>query len=259
MDFTDFGVATSRAELLGPDVDFTTTPSAQRNVDGSTHPSISATRVRARKCATSSPAGEAGVGKATPRDSRDGRNSREMLESAGADYLEAEGLQSAGLALAGDKSTHLSADLRALACALIRKHVEIDANGCWIWQRRRNRAGYGETRFLGGRYSSHRLSYVAHKGAIPAGLALDHLCRVTACCNPDHLEAVTCRENVLRGIGLAAVRSKQTHCIHGHEFTRENTAVRLDGRRNCKACARDRHSARYQRELAAREAARHAR
>lgn len=30
----------------------------------------------------------------------------------------------------------------------------------------------------------------------------------------------------------------RTHCLHGHEFTPENTYVRKDGHRQCKACAR---------------------
>jgi hypothetical protein len=33
---------------------------------------------------------------------------------------------------------------------------------------------------------------------------------------------------------------KKTHCIHGHAFTPENTYVDPDGRRNCRACKRER-------------------
>jgi hypothetical protein len=68
-------------------------------------------------------------------------------------------------------------------------------------------------------------------------LKLDHLCRNPACVRPDHLEAVTARENTLRGIGPTAVNALKTHCVHGHEFTPENT--RMKGiRRVCRECQR---------------------
>ena len=49
------------------------------------------------------------------------------------------------------------------------------------------------------RVYAHRASYELAKGPIPDGMHLDHLCRVTCCINPDHLEPVTNRENARRG------------------------------------------------------------
>jgi len=46
---------------------------------------------------------------------------------------------------------------------------------------------------------AHRLSWVLSRGEIPEGLTLDHLCRNRACINPDHLEVVSTRINILRG------------------------------------------------------------
>jgi hypothetical protein len=46
---------------------------------------------------------------------------------------------------------------------------------------------------------------------------------------------VTNRENILRGVGLPAISAARTHCIHGHEYTAENTIVERD-RRRCRVC-----------------------
>lgn len=48
-------------------------------------------------------------------------------------------------------------------------------------------------------YAAHRLAYTLTKGPIPDGLEIDHICNVKACVNPAHLEAVSHRENIVRG------------------------------------------------------------
>lgn len=75
----------------------------------------------------------------------------------------------------------------------------VDDAGCWIWQRSMDRKGYGQIRVEGRLIYSHRYMYERHVGPIHEGLELDHLCRVPACCNPQHLEPVTHAENVRRG------------------------------------------------------------
>ncbi len=84
--------------------------------------------------------------------------------------------------------------------ALVRRRVEIDDAGCWLWVGKVNRGGYGVTSVAGKTRSAHRVSYEWHVGPIPIGLDLDHLCRVRRCVNPDHLEPVTRRENINRGL-----------------------------------------------------------
>lgn len=73
-------------------------------------------------------------------------------------------------------------------------------SGCWIWVAAVDGKGYGLVRQPG--YKSmrpaHRVAYELAHGEIPAGLHIDHLCRQKKCVNPQHLDAVTNRTNVLR-------------------------------------------------------------
>lgn len=124
---------------------------------------------------------------------------------------------------------------------------------CVEWEGGKDRDGYGQiSATVRGRRTTlraHRVSYEKHIGPIPVGLTLDHLCRNRGCVNPKHLEPVTNRENVLRGQGPAAVNARRTHCVHGHEFTPENTYTYVNesyphGRRVCRTCIFDRVRAR---------------
>lgn len=110
--------------------------------------------------------------------------------------------------------------------------------GCWLWHRRLTRNGYGEISHgkLRTNALAHRLSYQLHKGPIPEGLDLDHLCRVRHCVNPSHLEPVSRRVNTLRGINPPAKNAMKTHCSKGHPFDLFNTLYRYNGRRYCRTC-----------------------
>jgi hypothetical protein len=116
---------------------------------------------------------------------------------------------------------------------------------CWIWTGYIKPEGYGEVHRGGRKMYAHRLSYETFVGPIPEGLQLDHLCRNRACISPLHLEPVTSRENTMRGENWSAKKARQTHCINGHEFTPENTSIRRNGSRRCRACDAIRCRKRY--------------
>jgi HNH endonuclease len=88
---------------------------------------------------------------------------------------------------------------------------------------------------------AHRVVYETLVGPIPDGLVIDHLCRNPRCVRPDHMEPVTNQVNVLRGIGITALRKQKTHCPAGHAYSLENTRYSKEGKRNCRTCARDRY------------------
>ncbi len=120
-----------------------------------------------------------------------------------------------------------------------------DLTGCWEWVGGKQGDGYG-TYWDGSRVSSaHRVAYRFFVGEVAKGLELDHTCRVRACVNPAHLEAVTHQENVRRSPTVGRWRKSLTHCKHGHEFTEENTYrdPRRPSRRACKTCHRVRQQA----------------
>jgi len=113
--------------------------------------------------------------------------------------------------------------------------IEVNGNGCWTWMGARTAAGYGEANMNGHVVLIHRIVYERIRGAIPWHTELDHLCRNRACCNPYHLEAVSHRENILRGQSPPALLARKTHCQAGHEFTPEAT-ITVNGNRECREC-----------------------
>jgi hypothetical protein len=123
-------------------------------------------------------------------------------------------------------------------------------SGCWVWAGRQTVKGYGTISFFSSPYRAHRVAYELLVGPIPDGLVIDHLCRNRLCVNPDHLEPVTIKENVMRGVGLTARLASATHCVNGHEFTPENTGINA-GHRFCRECNRANSRARRAKDRAA--------
>lgn len=116
---------------------------------------------------------------------------------------------------------------------------------CHVWRGNTDKYGYGHTGVRGKNTLAHRAWYEVHKGKIPAGLQLDHLCFNPPCVNPDHLEPVTHKENMRR-----SKRAMKPNCVRGHPLSGDN--LRMEARskdgekrfRRCVACTELRSAAR---------------
>lgn len=133
------------------------------------------------------------------------------------------------------------------------RNIVVDAKGCWVWQGKRNPAGYGKIKIGPNRKEgyAHRVSYALHREEIPEGLTIDHLCGNKSCINPRHLEAVPRGENARRGqVGLdRSNRKKPTRkvplkesCKYGHLFSESNTRFYKNRfgqvARHCRECSK---------------------
>lgn len=121
--------------------------------------------------------------------------------------------------------------------------VEVADNGCHLWTGVVNSYGYPRLAMAGRSYvAAHRFIYQEEVGPLIEGMAIDHLCRTRHCVNPDHLEQKTIGENTMApgSQSPSALNAAKTHCVHGHEFSRENTYVSPKGARACRACRRNR-------------------
>ena len=127
------------------------------------------------------------------------------------------------------------------AARLLRPATANPETGCWEWPSPRlNRDGYGQIKFIRRFMTAQRASHVLFIGPIPDGAEVDHLCRNRACINPAHLEAVSRRENILRGNNQAALNARKTHCKRGHPLSGDNLVLVQTGKqrvaRGCKTC-----------------------
>lgn len=110
-------------------------------------------------------------------------------------------------------------------------------SGCWLWTAATSNVGYSVYSINRKLVYGHRFSYESLVGPIPKGLDIDHLCRVRCCVNPDHLEPVTRRENVIRGHRWNG-HKRPTRCPSGHLYSGDNLYINKLGRYVCRICTK---------------------
>ena len=119
---------------------------------------------------------------------------------------------------------------------LLPEYISPEPNtGCWICTSRNNQHGYARVALNGKLIAAHRLSYELAHGKIQRGLEIDHLCRISCCVNPDHLEAVSPYENKRRA-AVAKEIANGFLCPSGHLRTSDNIYTRPNGARMCRKC-----------------------
>lgn len=90
---------------------------------------------------------------------------------------------------------------------------------------------------------AHILAWVDANGRLPNPETpfICHHCDNPSCINPEHLYEGSPKDNSADMVARRRYRNMQkTHCIHGHEFTEENTFRQANGGRGCRICRRRR-------------------
>lgn len=150
-----------------------------------------------------------------------------------------------------------------LLARLLDDTVVDGVSGCWEWQRCVTARGYGYLKHKQRGMFTHRVGWCWWNKQVNTPDEqpdIDHVCRNKRCWNPQHLEAVSHRENICRG-ELPAIMSEEredrenpgarwarskTHCKRGHEFNEENTYWTPSRHRACRPCFLQRNKEYYQ-------------
>lgn len=120
-------------------------------------------------------------------------------------------------------------------------NVEKNDKGCWLWKGSLTvRGKYAQMNIRGRVVRVHRWLYQKLKKKVSRRLDLDHTCRVRHCINPEHLEPVTRKVNLARGVG----GKPWSRCAQGHDVLGDNVYTRPgSGRKECFTCKRARRFA----------------
>lgn len=103
----------------------------------------------------------------------------------------------------------------------ITKNVKKQPDGCWVWQKSCNSAGYGQLTINKRYWLAHRYSFLCHHGELSDSDLVRHLCHNSRCCNPDHLAIGNYRDNWRDSEGLhrrAAARRRGKWVIGGRKY-----------------------------------------
>jgi len=135
----------------------------------------------------------------------------------------------------------ITPEVLAPLASIFNSHVlPPDANGCTLWGSGKTGRGYGNFH-IGTQASptgrdmsigAHRVAWMlANDATPPRHLVVDHLCRVRACVNPDHLQLVQQRTNSERAgtWGFRTARPRPYTALDGRVTWRVRFKQYVDG------------------------------
>lgn len=107
---------------------------------------------------------------------------------------------------------------------ILEKVVVTRALGCWEWQGTISTKGYGRIYAYGKPQQVHRLAYKLYIGDVPEGMVVDHKYVSQGCprhcVNPEHLQAVTSKENQENLSGARKNNSSGFRGVHQDKRTK---------------------------------------
>lgn len=112
--------------------------------------------------------------------------------------------------------------------------VEVDEHGCFNWtggdSGKGKGGGYGRISIDNTTSAVHLVVYTHFYGYIPSGKQVDHTCNNRRCCNPDHLELVSHKENQKRRAERQKANScpKPTNAPQGKPESSSSTVLKQD-------------------------------
>jgi hypothetical protein len=126
---------------------------------------------------------------------------------------------------------------------------------CWNWSAGLDSSGYGVIRYLNKNKKAHRVSYLMEYGDFDESLLVLHKCDTPSCVRPDHLFLGSQSDNMTdmvvkgrHGAGSQSLpsfeefskiipkRKVSSTCRNGHEYTKENTRLKLIKKRVIRVC-----------------------
>jgi len=112
---------------------------------------------------------------------------------------------------------------------------------CWIYNTSTPEDRYPRLKYNNEEFTIHRFIYLAVKGlSLSTSKHADHLCRQRHCINPDHIEMVYIKENVLRGEGISAQNARLTNCRTCGGILKERKRRGRPDSRYCPKCQYER-------------------
>jgi hypothetical protein len=120
-------------------------------------------------------------------------------------------------------------------------YVVDEVSGCWNWNGCLTHNGYGQMTAAQRRWSAHRYFFVKYRGHIPPGMLVCHHCDNRKCVNPEHLFLGTFKDNTQDMMRKGRNKSPfKEICVRGHRMEGQNVYVSPKGKRNCRACQKER-------------------